>query len=320
MYVRFTNSVLDMLKPAARVLIMIGFVAAVAAGAANAQTNAQSRKSFASAEDAARSLVEAVKANDQASVEELFGASAMAWILSGDPVADEQGGKRFVAAYEQKHDFERTGDDKAVLLIGNDAFPFPFPIVRVDGKWSFDPDQGKEELLRRRIGRNELNTMQVLLAIVDAQREYAAEARDSSKILAYAPRFASSQGRRNGLYWPSKEGEPQSPLGELVARAASEGYERVPGGVRTPYHGYFFRMLVEQGKDAPGGAYSYLVNGRLIGGFAVLAYPASYAASGVMSFLVGSDGVVYQKDLGPNTGVLARYIRAYNPDQTWKRQ
>ncbi len=237
------------------------------------------------------------------------------WISSGDAVADRAAGERFVATYEAKHEIVLDGD-KATLTIGDDGFPFAFPLVKSADLWRFDTAAGKEELLARRIGRNELDTIKVLQAIVDAERDYASEDRNGDGVLGYAQKFWSSSGKRDGLYWPTKADEPASPLGLFVARAAQEGY-KMGGKTPTPYHGYYYRMLKGQGKNAESGAFDYVVHGRGIAGFAVVAYPAKYSNSGIMTFIVNQDGKVYQSDLGPKTRGQAGRIERFDPGSGW---
>jgi hypothetical protein len=204
--------------------------------------------------------------------------------------------------------------------VGSEDWPFPIPLVKKDEYWFFDTMAGKEEILNRRIGRNELNAIQVCLAYVDAQREYVLKDRDGNKLLEYAQKFISSKGKKNGLYWEVKEGEKLSPLGPLVAKAAKEGYiGRKPVGKHTPYHGYYYKILKAQGKNAPGGEYDYIVKEKMIGGFASVAYPAEYGNSGVMTFIVNHDGVVYEKDLGKETEKIATAMKKFDPDKTWKK-
>jgi Protein of unknown function (DUF2950) len=279
----------------------------------HAATAAQ--KSFATPEDAASALVQAVKAHDRSATLAILG-NADDWISSGDAVADRAMGDRFVAAYETKHSFVRKNGDSATLVVGNDEYPFAFPIVKSGDRWRFDTKAGKEELLARRIGENELSAIKVLEAIVDAQMEYASMDRNGDGVLDYAQKFASSPGKHDGLHWPTKEGEPPSPLGPLVARAAGEGYAKKGSGP-TAYHGYYFRLLRGQGKNAAGGALDYVVHGREIGGFAVIAYPAKYGSSGIMTFLVNQDGKVYQADLGRQTVARASTMRTYDPGEGW---
>ena len=280
-------------------------------------SGAMTQRRFASIEEAAQALVDALKTGDQKAMLAILGDQGKGVVSSGDEVADRAARERFVAAYDAKHQFE-AGGGKVVLVVGADDFPFPIPIVPDGPSWRFDTAAGKEEILNRRIGRNELNTIQVCLAYVDAQREYYARDPDGDALLQYAKAFASSPGRKNGLYWPTKAGEPPSPLGPFVDRARGEGYSK-GSSAPVPYWGYYYRILTAQGKDAPGGAYDYLAHGRLLGGFALVAHPAQYGVSGVMTFIVNQDGVVYQKDLGPNSAAIARAMKEFNPDSTWKR-
>jgi hypothetical protein len=215
---------------------------------------------------------------------------------------------------------EKETDKKVTLVVGTHDWPFPVPIVKKGETWVFDTMAGKEELLNRRIGRNELNTIKVCLAYVDAQREYALKDRDGDGLLEYAQKFRSTAGKKDGLYWQAKEGEEQSPLGDLAARAVKEGYtSKKPGDNPVPYHGYFYKILKAQGKNAPGGAYDYVVKGSMIGGFALVAYPAEYGNSGVMTFIVNHDAVVYEKDLGKDTAKIASTMTKYDPDKSWKK-
>ncbi len=291
-----------------------------AAGSQEAVAASLTQRTFASPEEAVTALVEAVKAEERKALAAILGPEGRPLIWSGDTVADKQGRERFVRAYEQSNTLERPTDTKAVLVIGQDRWPLPIPVVKEGDAWRFDTAAGKEEILNRRIGRNELSAMQVCLAYVDAQREYARVAREGDGLLKYAMKFRSDEGKKDGLYWPSKEGEVLSPLGVLVANARAEGYSRKRSdGKPAPYHGYLYRILTAQGPDAPGGVYDYVVNGKMIGGFALVAYPARYGVSGVMTFVVNHQGVVHQKDLGKDTEHIARAMQAYNPDNTWKK-
>lgn len=277
------------------------------------------KKTFSSAEDAVKALVTAVKNNDLKEMSAIFGPIGKDLMSSGDEVADRQRREKFLTKFEEKNSLVPEGKDM-VLVIGKDGWPFPIPVVKKGETWVFDTQKGKEEILNRRIGENELNTIQVCLAIVDAQQEYARGDYDGDGLLEYAEKFRSDPGKKNGLYWKAKEGEEQSPLGLLAAQARSEGYgEKLSGGNPTPYHGYYYRILKSQGKNAPGGAYDYVVKGNMIGGFAVVAYPAKYGNSGVMTFIVNHDGVVYQKDLGPDTEKIAKSMKKYDPDETWEK-
>jgi len=290
-------------------LIVTVFVATEARGAAPA-----AQKTFGSPEDAVTALVAALKAHDRAQLTPILG-NAGEWISSGDAVADRAAAERFVASYETKHSITRDGDS-AKLTVGADDYPFAFPIVKVGERWRFDTDAGKDELLARRIGQNELYTINVLQAIVDAQRDYASEDRNGDGVLAYAQKFASSPGKRDGLYWPAKAGDTPSPLGNLIADAAGQGYSKSEKGP-TPFHGYYYRMLKGQGKNAASGALDYVVHGRAIGGFAVVAYPARYANSGIMTFIVNQDGKVYQADLGKDTQAKGSAMRYFDPSKGW---
>jgi Protein of unknown function (DUF2950) len=278
------------------------------------------QKTFKSPEEAVKSMMDALKANDKEALSAIFGPAGKELISSGDEVADKTGRERFIKAYEEMNKLVRETNSKVTLIIGKNEWPSPIPIVKKGEIWAFDTMAGKEELLNRRIGKNELNAVQVCLAYVDAQREYAMKDRDSDKLLEYAQRFVSTKGKKDGLYWESKEGEEQSPLGPLAAKAVEEGYGgKKPAGKPVPYHGYFYKILKAQGKNAPGGAYDYVVKGKMIGGFALVAYPAEYGNSGVMTFTVNHDGVVYEKDLGKQTGKIVNAMKKFDPDKTWKK-
>ncbi|HSE06097.1 MAG TPA: DUF2950 domain-containing protein [Methylomirabilota bacterium] len=295
------------------VLLILGLSAAWGPPASGAVV----QRRFASLEDATGALIGAMRAGDRKAMLEIFGQEGRGLVWSGDEVSDRRARERFVAAYDEKHRLE-AGGGKVVLVVGRDDFPFPVPIVPDGPSWRFDTAAGKEELLNRRIGQNELYTIQVCLAYVDAQREYYVRDPDGDALLQYAQKFASTPGKRDGLYFETKADEMPSPLGPLVARARGEGYSRQSSGP-TPYWGYYYRILTAQGKDAPGGAYDYLAHGRMIGGFALVAYPAQYGVSGVMTFIVNQDGVVFEKDLGPRSAALARAMKEFNPDSSWKK-
>lgn len=273
-------------------------------------------KTFASAEEAVKALMAAAKSNNDKEMLAIFGPGAKELIFSGDAAADRQRRARFIKAYDEKNRLVQQGNDM-ILVIGNEDWPFPIPVMKKGDSWIFDIARGREEILNRRIGENELDAIQVCRAIVDAQREYAMKDRDKNGLLEYAQKFRSDAGKKNGLYWDSKAGEPQSPLGPITVQARGEGYRGNTSGGPTPYHGYFYRILTAQGKDAAGGAYSYLVKGKMIGGFAVVAYPAEYENSGVMTFIVNHDGKVFQKNLGSNTASIAKAMKEYNPDSSW---
>lgn len=295
------------------------FAATLIAMAPVALAAAASQKSFASPEAGMTALVEAVKIHDQPMLRAILGPRASVLMSSGDPVADQQNREAFITAHSEANKVVLEGDSQAVLVIGHDEWPMPIPLVKSPAGWRFDTSQGEQEILTRRIGRNELAAIQVCLGIVDAAHEYAALDMDGDGIPEYATQFVSTPGKRNGLYWETKADEPLSPLGPLLAAAASEGYSNSVSKPFAPYHGYFYRILTKQGKDAPGGAYDYLIKGRMIGGFAVIAYPARYGVSGIMSFLVNQDGVVYERNLGKNTMAIASKTTTFNPDANWRQ-
>ncbi len=280
---------------------------------------AAAQQSFESPQAGVTALIKAVKANDKPALRAIFGPEGSKLLSSGDAVADARSRAKFSKAYDEANKVVLEGEAQATLVIGKDEWPMPIPLVKYPDGWRFDTVKGKDEILKRRIGRNELETMQVCLAIVDAEREYSARHLDSDGVPVYASRFTSSTGKRDGLYWPTQANEAPSPLGALLANAADEGYA-YPGVLRRkPYHGYYYRILTGQGEDAPNGARDYLVKGKMIGGFAVIAHPARYGASGVMSFLVNHNGVIYEKDLGQNTKTVAAAITAFNPGAGWKK-
>jgi len=272
-------------------------------------------KTFGSIDDAVNAFVGALRSADRKALVDILGPKGLPIVSSGDEVADRAAFKKFIAEYDQVHRVE-GGGGKVVLYVGADDFPFPIPLVPDGPRWYWDTDAGDDEILFRRVGRNELATIQVCLAYVDAQREYYSRDRGTG-LLEYAQKLESTRGKRDGLYWETKPGERLSPLGPLVAEARAAGYRKPEPGKREPYHGYLYRLLTAQGSAAPGGAYDYIVRGHMIGGFALVAYPARYAASGVTTFIVSHDGDVYQKDLGPKTTEIANAMKTYNPDKTW---
>ena len=296
------------------VLVMLGLALVGALG----QGCASTQKSFATPEEATQALVAALRANDTAALSDIFGSEGDQIISSGDKVADQNGYATFLERYDEKHVLVGDKESKT-LQLGNSDWPFPIPLVLADKGWVFDTESGKEEILNRRIGRNELATIQVCLAAVDAQREYAMADSDNNGLHEYALRFLSEPGKKNGLYWETKEGEPASPLGAFVSKAAEEGYTRGANDNPIPYHGYYYRILTAQGANAPGGEFDYLINGKLIGGFAIVAHPAVYGNSGVMTFIVNHQGIVYQRDLGADTATNAKSMKAYDPGPEWKK-
>jgi hypothetical protein len=287
--------------------------AAIFAFAVASVANAQ--QPFKTAEEAADALVSAARTGDRKRLLTVLGRDGADIVSSGDAVADASARNRVVEAYDAKHQVVMEGTDKAALIIGREDWPFPIPLVRKDGAWRFDTAAGRDEILYRRIGRNELDAIETCLAYVDAQQDYAEHGIAGNGV--YAQRIVSRPGKKDGLYWPAQTGADESPLGELAASAAAEGYRA--GQQRAPYHGYYYKVLTRQGPNAPGGALDYVVRGRMIGGFALVAYPAEYRNSGVMTFLVNHQGDVYEKDLGPNTARIAAGMTAFNPDKTWRR-
>jgi hypothetical protein len=298
-----------------RLVTLIG----VALFALAAKPAAAPPQTFPSPEAAADALVQATRGSDEKELLAIFGSDSKDVVSSGDPVADANWRASFAKSYDEKHALERDGDAKATLVYGDDDFPFPVPLAKQGDAWHFDTEAGREEILARRVGRNELAAIQVCLAYVDAQRDYASTDRDGDGLFEYAQNMMSSPGKRDGLYWPNQPGEPQSPLGELIADAQSQGYSPQQG-VRKPYHGYLYKMLLKQGPHADGGAFDYLVRGNMIGGFALAAYPAEYDVSGIMTFVVNYEGVVYSKDLGAKTAKIAGGMTRFDPDSTWKKE
>ena len=275
------------------------------------------QQDFKTPDDAASALASAAKTGDRKAIVTVLGPDGQDIVSSGDEVADAATRQKFVAAYDAKHQIAMEGDNKAMLVIGQEDFPLPIPLVRKDGLWRFDTAAGREEILFRRVGRDELDAIQSCLAYVDAQNEYAERDRTGAGANTYAQRIISEPGKKDGLYWPTSQGEDASPLGELIAEATAQGYR--PGGGRTPFHGYYFKILTKQGPAAPGGQVDYIVRGKMIGGFALVAYPAEYRNSGVMTFIVNHTGNVFQKDLGPDTAKLAERMTSFNPDQSWTK-
>jgi hypothetical protein len=288
-----------------------------------ARQTAAAQRTFASPDEALQSLVSAMRAQDTTALEAIFGPDSDDLLFSGDPVDDQRTLDRFLQAYDEKHELVPNDDRSMTIVVGIDAWPMPIPIVKIDSgnAWVFDTANGKDEVITRRIGRNELTVIEVCKAICDAQREYAQRDPNHDEIPEYARKLISDPGRANGLYWPTAEGEKPSPLGAAVAEAQGEGYSTAQSssGEPRPYHGYLYRILTAQGKEAPGGAEDYIINGRFIGGFAVVAWPVDYGSSGVMTFITSYTGEVYQKDLGDDTDKLARAMTQYNPDSSWKK-
>jgi len=293
-------------------------LASLAAGCSRSSTTpsaAAAGRTFASPEAAAQALYDAAKADDSQAVVAIVGPSAKEFLLSGSDAEDKAGFATFTGAYDRMHRFGKLKGGGRVLIIGYKNYPFPFPLKKDSaGQWYFDADAGRAEFLARRIGGNELTTIDVLIAMADAEAEYYNTARDGTQ--QYAQKFVSAEGKEDGLYWKAAPGEPESPLGPLAARANAEGWAPNAQGP-TPFHGYFFHILTQQGANAAGGARSYIVNGKMTGGFAFLAFPAEYRNTGVMSFLIDQDGQVFEKDLGPQTAEVAKSITAFDTDASW---
>jgi Protein of unknown function (DUF2950) len=272
------------------------------------------QQTFASPEDASKALVTAMRDDDLKAIYAILGPGSGKLIFTGDKVADNAFRERFVAAYDKSMKLDREADAKATLLLGEKDYPFPFPLVKTATGWRFDAKSGAEEIVNRRIGANELAAIQVCLAYVDAQREYALSAGSGAGLPQYAQKIISTPGKHDGLFWPTKAGEPPSPLGPIVTQAKSEGYEEGGG-----YHGYRYRILTAQGKNAQGGAFDYVVNGKMVGGFGLVASPTRWGVSGVMTFACNHQGVVYQKNLGPDTASIAAKMTRFDPDSTWTK-
>jgi hypothetical protein len=272
---------------------------------------------FPSPEAASQALLQAAQSGDKESLISVFGPECEEIISSGDPVQDKNNRELFVAKYQEMHRLKREPDGSTVLYIGAENWPLPVPLVKKDGGWRYDTESGKAAVLARRIGQNELGAIEICHALLEAQKEYFSAPRDG-KPRQFAQKIASDPGKHDGLFWQPSQGEPESPIGPLIVSAVGEGYRRGKGGARTPYHGYYYRILTSQGESAPGGAKNYIVNGAMTGGFAILAFPAQYRSTGVMTFIVNQDGVILESDLGENTADLAANMKEYAPDATWQ--
>lgn len=305
-------------------------IVAAAAGIYLAPTGAAGAKTFATPDDAAKAFVAAARKHDIQGLESLLGPDGQDVIESGDSVEDTLAMDKFVAAYDMKSMLLQDGPGSTSWTVGNDDWKLPIPIVMKAGHWQFDADAGYDEIINRRIGRNESNTIEAALAYVDAQREYASVDHNGDGLPEYAQRFISTPGKQDGLYWRTEGSEPPSPLGSYFAEANAENYFREAATKQSnavdnvtqasnAYYGYRYKILTSQGPDAAGGTLDYMVNGKLIGGFGLVAYPAEYGVSGIMTFIVNHEGVVNQKDLGPDTESIAKEITAYNPDSTWQK-
>jgi hypothetical protein len=296
--------------------ILIALVALAVSPAMAGGSGGQKR--FVSQQQAVAALFASVQDNNDAELLAILGSGSEDLISSGDRVADQKGRTLFLKAYDEKKGLEQVDEGRAVLLIGDKDYPFPIPIVRQGNAWRFDTQAGMEEILNRRIGRNELHTIEVMHAYTDAQREYTCMKRNHGGP-EFAQKFASSEGKNDGLYWKTGEGEEESPFGPLIARATEEGYSgRLDENPPEPFHGYYFKILKAQGEYAKGGAFDYVADEKMVLGFALVAYPAKYGASGIMTFMVNQEGVIYEKDLGDDTAAAAAAMTTFNPDETWK--
>jgi hypothetical protein len=301
------------ITPTMRGLIVAAFLCGVPSAFAQAP-----QKTFSSPEDAVVALVDAAKSGDTGALHAIFGPEGDKVLSSGDAVMDQQSREVFLIAYSEHAGLMAQGPSRSILYIGNEEWPFPIPLVKEGSVWRFDIAEGAQEILYRRIGRNELTTIEVCRAYVEAQEEYAAAAHDGKRSGAYAQKIASTPGKQDGLYWQSSDPGQPSPLGEFAAQAAAEGYGHIEGK-GTPYHGYYFRILTGEGAAADRGARSYIVNGQMRDGFALIATPAIYGVSGIMTFIVNREGAVYEKDLGPDSAAIAARISQFEADAGWRK-
>jgi hypothetical protein len=298
--------------------VLLGAVACSMAVAATAPVTTARQSTFQSPEQAVDALVAANRNRELKTLLKILGPGAKRVLYSGDRVADDAGRAKFVATYDISHRIEEQGPDKAVLIIGEEQWPMPIPLIHEPNGWRFDTLAGEREILNRRIGRNELNVIEVSRAFVVAQREFARLNSITQRKPEYAQHFMSHAGQHDGLYWPTSAGEPESPLGPLMAQARAGGYATdVPNKKPKPYHGYYYRILKGQGPHAPGGEKGFVIDGHMTEGFGLLAYPAAYGDSGIMTFIVDQDGIVQERNFGPHTATIARHIEVYDPDKAW---
>jgi hypothetical protein len=297
-------------------LSKLAVITIILAGCASTRSMAQQpgQKTFPSAENASNALVMAIQSNDERATLEILGPDGKNIVSSGDDIEDANSRTNFVQKYQEMHRLAKDPDGSTILYIGARNWPTPIPLVNKGGAWYFDTEAGKKEILYRRIGRNEMSAIRVTQELVAAEKEYFAAQHNE-----YAQKIFSSEGQHDGLYWKAAEGESPSPIGPLVAAAVAEGYTKGQDVAPTPYRGYYYRVLTRQGKNAAGGAKSYIVNGKMTDGFAFMAYPAEYRSSGVMTFIIGEEGVVYEKDLGKKTDVAAKSMKDYNPNSGWRK-
>ena len=303
-----TGKFSDLLKIAALATLLF------ACFAVDSAAQQKGQKTFSSPEEASKAVVAALQNNDEKAMLEILGPDARQIVSSGDPIEDAESHANFVRKYEEMHRFLKEPDGSVTLYIGAENWPTPIPLATKGNLWFFDTEAAKREILFRRIGRNEYSAIRICQELVAAQKEYYAMQHNE-----YARQIYSDEGQHNGLYWKVSEGEPQSPIGPLVASSVAEGYVTGTGVPPTPYRGYFFRFLMRQGKGASDGAKNYIVDGKMTEGFAFAAYPAEYRSSGVMTFIVNQDGTVYQKDLGKKTEALGKAMQEYNPDSSWRK-
>jgi Protein of unknown function (DUF2950) len=276
-------------------------------------------RAFSQPDEAVEALLDVARNDESGQVAALFGAPGAELFFSGDEIEDKNNREAFVAMAGEKTRIEPAGADRVILHVGKEDWPFPIPLVKSGDGWRFDVEQGREEILNRRIGRNELGALGALNGYVEAQFEYANVDRNGDEVAEYAQKLHSDPGTFDGLFWEAVPGRPLSPLGPLVADARAEGYQlKSPADQPSPYHGYYYRILSKQGSEAPGGKYDYVINGRMIAGFGMVAFPAQYASSGIMTFIVNHQGKIYQKDLGPETAWIAANMKEYNPDPSWE--
>lgn len=304
---------------AGSLLIVLALIIPLTSGtmSENAVAAAASQSTFASPQEAGKALLEAAKSGDENAVLAVFGPGSKEIIYSGDATQDKKTAAAFVSAYQVMNRWRKIDDNNEMLIIGADNFTFPIPLKKdASGRWYFDTAAGKDEILARRIGRNELAAIEVSQVLADAQHEYFSQSHNNMRRKQYALKFVSDKGTHDGLYWDSAEGQPRSPLGPLVAFATGEGYKMHPQS-HQPFHGYYFRIMKRQGKNAQGGAKDYISGGKMVRGFAFVAYPAAYGNSGIMTFIINQNGVVYQKDLGKDTERIASKMTVFNPDKTW---
>jgi hypothetical protein len=306
-------------SPRGMIFIAALLVTAVSVFVLSVPLIAASQKHFVSPEDALKGLVAAVKAKDKAALDQIFGPSSKD-LLSGDAVQDAAESEEFTKHVAEKTSLVKENDSKVIIYLGNENWPYPIPLAKKNGQWFFDTDAGKEEILNRRIGEDELTAILVCRTYVKAQREYVLKDWDGDGILAYAQKLRSDPGKKNGLFWRHAQGEAVSPLGELVAQARIEGYKKEKSVFKeqpVPFHGYYFKILTKQGEHVPGGKYDYIINGNMVGGFGLAAFPSNWGKSGVMTFIVNQQGKVFQKNLGPDTMKIAQEMQSYDPDETW---